>query len=237
MTVKQEQSGRLSFLGISRIGESHIKHGLQNQDAIAYNSLGESFFIAVSDGLGSCKRSQIGSQIAVSLCNEIFLKVMDARMEFSSDVIVNELMALWVKSIPEEEAGEYSATLKAAFVKEGIIIALSIGDGLLFVKTGEETFSLEGKAVDFVNETECLSKNIKQSAIKIIKIEGGEKLSVFLCTDGVSSGISDGHERALFEEIASLVNHRELQDQLTAMLTEISKVNADDKTIGIVTYA
>jgi serine/threonine protein phosphatase PrpC len=91
MTVKQEQTGRFSFLGISQIGESHVKNGIQNQDAIAYNALDSSFFIAVSDGLGSCKRSQIGSQIAVSLCNDIFLKIMDARLDFLPDLIVNEL--------------------------------------------------------------------------------------------------------------------------------------------------
>ncbi|MFP3041063.1 protein phosphatase 2C domain-containing protein [Treponema primitia] len=237
MTVKQEQADRLSFLGISHIGESHIKKGSQNQDAIAFNLFGDSFFIAVSDGLGSCKRSHIGAQTAVSLCNEIFLKVMDNHLDFLPNVIVDEILALWLKSFSEAELKEYSATLKAVFLKDGTIIAVSIGDGFLFIQTNGKIHTLEGKGGDFVNETECLSYALKESDVKTLKLSKGNELSILLCTDGISSSITDGMEQAFFEEISAIDDIKDLQDQLIAMLSEISKVNTDDKTIGIVKNA
>jgi len=236
MIARQEISEKFSFLGISKKGEAHLKTGKPNQDAILFNALDDSFVVAVSDGLGSCKRSQIGAQKAVSLCNEVFLELIDERLIFNAEIIVKRLSDLWNESFPQAAAKEYSATIKAVFLKNNELIAISVGDGLLFIRTDEGVFTLNNKDTDFINETSCLSHGMQLNIFSTKAAENITKAFVFICTDGVSVTISEGREREMFEEIAGVENVQKLQAEIENMLVEMSEYNSDDKTIGLVKY-
>jgi len=236
MIVKHELGEKLTFLGISMKGEAHLKTDKPNQDAVRFNSLGESFVIAVSDGLGSCNSSQIGAQKAVSLCNDIFLEIMDEQICFKPENIVKRLSALWNESFPVVVAKEYSATLKAVFMKNNELIAISAGDGLLLINTDNTVYTLGNEEGDFINETVCLSYGMSHDIFKTIKIEKVKRAFIFICTDGVSSTINKGCEHKLFEEIISMDNIHELHIEVEKMFVEMSKYNSDDKTIGLVKY-
>jgi serine/threonine protein phosphatase PrpC len=242
MIIKQELSSpsepgkKLSFFGISAKGEAHLKLGKPNQDAIGYNSLDDSFVLAVSDGLGSCERSQIGAQKAVSLCNDIFIEIADAQLPFKAESIMERLINLWNESFPALVAKEYSATLKAVFFRNNELIALSVGDGLLFVRANNIVHAIETVESGFVNETACLSNGMRLNVFKTIRIEKVQNAFVFMCTDGVSNSISEGREQEMFEKIATLEDIHELRADMESMLSEMSEYNSDDKTLGLVKY-
>ncbi|MDR0453604.1 MAG: protein phosphatase 2C domain-containing protein [Deferribacteraceae bacterium] len=234
MIVKQEQTGKLSFLGVSEIGEFHVKNGKPNQDAIDFFAFGNVFCVAVSDGLGSCERSQIGSQMATLICKLILLEIADARLCFECNNIVMRFAELWTEFFDTSVAKNYSATLKAVFGKDNWLIAISVGDGLLSIFSYEETLTAPNAANDFINETICLSHGMNPAAYWTKKITKRDDGIIFISTDGVSNGILEKHESEFVREIAKIKEFSELRQSIESILTEMSKYNSDDKTLGIV---
>lgn len=236
MIVKQELNENLTFLGISTKGEAHLKIDKPNQDAIGFNSIDGAFLIAVSDGLGSCNHSQIGAQKAVSLCNDIFIEIIDGQISFKPENIVKRLLVLWNEAFPGVVAKEYSATLKAVFMINNELIAISAGDGLLLIRIDNTVHTLGNEEGEFINETACLSYGMNPEIFKTTRIEKVKRVFVFICTDGVSNAISEGCEHKLVEEINSMENIQELRTEIEKMFVEMSMYNSDDKTIGLVKY-
>jgi len=236
MIIMQEQTENFTFFGISGKGEAHLKAGKPNQDAIGFNALDDSFVIALSDGLGSCSNAQIGAQTAVLLCNNIFIEIANGQLSFESNSIIKRLSDLWNESFPKIVAKEYSATLKAVFLIGSKLIAISVGDGLLFIRSNNTVHTFENTDGNFINETACLSYGMQIDTFKTIEIENTEKPFIFICTDGISSVISEGREQELFEEIERIKTIKELRREIEYMLDKMSEFNSDDKTAGVVRY-
>jgi len=201
-----------------------------------FNSVDGAFVIAVSDGLGSCNNSQIGAQKAVSLCNDLFIEIIDEQISFKPENIVKRFLALWNEAFPEVVAKEYSTTLKAVFLIKNELIAISVGDGLLLISIDNTFHTLGNEEGEFINETVCLSYGMNPDIFKTVRIEKVKCVFVFMCTDGVSNTISEGCEHKLFDEVTSMENIQELRTEIEKMLVEMSKYNSDDKTIGLVKY-
>ena len=234
MIYKQAQSNRFTFLGVSKTGDAHINSGRQNQDAIEFFALEDSFVVAVSDGLGSCERSQIGSRTAVLICSQILLEIEDERLEFECESVVQRFTELWTAAFSQSISKKYSATIKAVFAKGNKLIAISIGDGLLCILSGEETIFAPITEGDFINETVCLSHRMKPDVLWTGSITRENGTVIFLSTDGVASGISEGRELELVLEIGATKDISELKHGIENMLTEMEKYNSDDKTVGVV---
>ena len=233
MIYKQAQSNRFTFLGVSKTGDAHINSGKQNQDAIEFFALDDSFAVAVSDGLGSCERSQIGSHTAVNICSHILLEIEDERLEFECESVVQRFTELWTAAFPQSVSKNYSATIKAVFAKGDKLIAISIGDGLLCILSGEETLFAPFTECDFFNETVCLTHGMKPEVLWTGSITKKDSTVIFLSTDGVSSGISEGRELELVLEIGAMRDISELKRGIENMLSEMGKYNSDDKTVGV----
>jgi serine/threonine protein phosphatase PrpC len=236
MTVRQERSGKILFLGVSEIGEVHVKNGKPNQDAIGFYSLDDSFFLALSDGLGSRKNSHIGAQTAVSICNDVFLEIISKQLTFESYIIKRRILELWETAFSEVDASDYSATLKVIFLVNNKLIAISIGDGLLFIRAKDDIHTIKNENCNFLNETVCLSANTVTDNFTVFERDITDHVFLLICTDGISNGISQGREQELFEEISASDNFQILHNDIKNMLIEMSNYNSDDKTIGLVRY-
>mgnify|MGYP000970312122 CR=1 FL=1 len=236
MMTRQEQTNGLSFLGLSQEGESHRKSGKPNQDAVEFFTLEGAFLVAVSDGLGSCALSHIGSQSAMIICKQVLLEILDERLPFAPESISRRLAELWTDQFSKVVSKEYSTTLKAVFGYRNELVTISIGDGLLVVLSGDEVLTALDIGNGFVNETVCLSHGMKPKTFWSGKIAKRNGLLVFLSTDGISSGITEGREVEFVKQIAGMKRVGKLKNSLERMLTEISKYNADDKTVGIVRF-
>jgi serine/threonine protein phosphatase PrpC len=234
MIVKQVQTDRFSYLGISQVGESHVERIKQNQDAFEFFVLNDSFVIAVSDGLGSCEQSHIGSQTAVLICSFILLEISDDRLDFNPESLTQRFTVLWTGAFPPNMSCTYSSTLKAVFVKGNELIAISIGDGLLVVLSGEEMILAPTAEGNFINETDCLSYAMRPDVFWTRSIPKKDNTVIFLSTDGVSNGILQGRESEMVREIAVMKDVSRLRHEIENMLNEMSKYNSDDKTVGVV---
>ena len=65
MISEEKHVGDYTFVVISDDGLSHRLSNIPNQDAVMYKIDNEDYAIAVSDGVGSCPKSDIGSKNAV----------------------------------------------------------------------------------------------------------------------------------------------------------------------------
>ena len=57
MISEEKQIGDYTFVVISDEGLSHKLHSIPNQDAVMYEFADGDYAIAVSDGVGSCQKS------------------------------------------------------------------------------------------------------------------------------------------------------------------------------------
>lgn len=137
--------------GASAIGTSHIKSGAPCQDAFKcelYTSTteGEVMLLIVSDGAGSARLSDIGSELA---CREfaanLELYLSDgkaiASLE-SSNVrqwLDNVVEAIHVRAIADgEPPRDYACTLVAAVISSTCAAFVQIGDGAMVVRDGPD---------------------------------------------------------------------------------------------------
>jgi serine/threonine protein phosphatase PrpC len=234
MIIKQEWVSDISFLGMSDIGESHVKNGKPNQDAVGFLAFNDSFVVAVSDGVGSCENSHIGSQTAILACKYVLTEISDKKLPFNGENIAKRLAELWTQLFPETVSRSYSATLKAVFGNGKDIIAVSIGDGLLFILSGNETLHAPNTEGDFVNETHCLSHGMKAAEFWTGQIAKLDDTVIFLSTDGVSNGIKQGCELEFINQIAKINDIAELEQGFKDFMHKIAECSSDDKTIGFV---
>lgn len=232
-----KEVGNLSAITLSKTGENHVKMGISNQDSISFESNEENFVLVVSDGVGSCKYSDIGSKAAVSICVDLFKEILDGKLNLDNTKIVSELIQRW-KGLFGENCEEYCATLKLAIKIGNKLSLFSLGDGFVAVTSdGMRVISPEENS-SFTNETKCLDARITASDIwtNNFTIDTNTSYVLMACTDGVSNGIKTGDELAFAEEIEKNVGREVLMVELQEFLEVISEYCFDDKTLGVVKY-
>lgn len=60
--------------------------------------------------------------------------------------------------------------------------------------------------------------------------------AVFLCTDGVANGITEGQELELVREVEINIEGSLLKEELEKLVVSISKYSMDDRSVGVVKY-
>lgn len=229
--------GNLSTVSLTKIGDNHKRMGIPNQDAIIVELIGDDFVLAVADGVGSCKKSEMGSKAAVSICEELFREIKAGNLEQKNREIVHEIIKRW-KNQFNDNCEEYCSTLKAAMKIGKKVSLFSIGDGFVAVTSeGMKAISPEEDST-FTNETKCLDGRISVedfwSSYFILDIN--TSYTVMACTDGVANGINHGDEIDFVEEIENNIERECLENELIDFMEEISEYSYDDKTLGVVKY-
>ena len=73
----------LTLVTVSDIGSNHRALLLPNQDSVDFIIDGEDFVLAVSDGVGSCSKAELGSKEAVASCIRVFTLIKNSRIFLS----------------------------------------------------------------------------------------------------------------------------------------------------------
>lgn len=161
------RSFKWGVLGASRVGASHIRHGLPNQDSIGPTENPDgSIILAVADGHGSPRSfySDIGSRLAVQaaieVCKDFIEQVRDTPIAFARNQaeqqIPRRILKKWEDGIrihheqnsfsPEEQllVGApdrypiaYGSTLLVAFATQKYLVAFQLGDGDMLAVSDE----------------------------------------------------------------------------------------------------
>lgn len=238
MNVNEERYNSLIFVTASDIGSNHEKLGQPNQDAVAYCYTGGDFVLSVSDGVGSCKKAELGSRFAVNSCLKLFEEIKNGFVPFETDIIIGKLIELWRSSIVDGNIDDYCATLKAVFKVVNQVKVLSIGDGFVAISSDGIYLMSPTEETHFTNETNCLNAQSSESDFWTadFHLDIFKPYVIFCCTDGIANGILPGKEINLVQEIEKDICANELRHALEDFISDISNYCFDDKTVGVVKY-
>ena len=237
MISKVVENEDIVAVTVSQIGDNHEKLRIPNQDAVGVKLLGNDFVIAVSDGVGSCKKSEVGSNSAVEICVELFDEVSKGQIDFESRKIIQEVIQRW-KNKFANDCKDYCATLKAVmkFGKKALLI--SLGDGFAAITSdGMKIISPEENHA-FTNETKCLDERVSVDDFwaTYFDFDINKSYAVMACTDGIANGITQGKELDFLDEIERDVSNDTLEKELKEFVESVSEYSFDDKTLGVVKY-
>ena len=236
MISKEEQRGDLYAVIVTDIGVSHRLSNKPNQDAVLYSFSEEDFVLAVSDGVGSCPKAEIGSKAAVASASKVFESVRSNACDLA-DIPV-ELIAEWKQLLSDEFLDDCCATLKVAMKLGNQLTLISLGDGMLVMTSNGFKVRSPSDEMLFANQTRCLSSFVKPEDIwiKEIHLDLHVPYVVFMCSDGIANGLEDGSEYELVREIEENTPSEKLKEELELLVVDISDFSSDDRTLGVVKY-
>lgn len=238
MISKNEKHDDCTFVVISDTGVSHRVNSIPNQDAADFILKNGDYALAVSDGVGSCKRAEIGSQAAVEAVKKVFLSLQGNAIPSELIEIARKIINEWKLLLAGERLDDCCATLKAAMKLGNTLLMFSVGDGMLAVSSRGMKCCSPIDNTMFTNQTQCLSEAIKPEElwVSMFKLDIHIPYVVFACSDGVSNGIQEGREMDLVKEIEIETTASALQNELETLLVDISEYSSDDRTVGVVKY-
>ena len=238
MISQTEHYGDYTVVLITDTGISHQTGNKQNQDAVGFTSIGDDYVVAVSDGVGSCKMAELGSNAAVAAAKNVFSTIKANNLAMEITEIVNQLVLEWKGLLQYNNPDDCCATLKAAMKFGNKMMLFSIGDGLLSVSSGELQITAPQDSCFFSNQTMCLHSAVMGSDFwtSVFSLDLSIPYVVFACTDGVSNGIREGREMDLVRNIETEIPGDQLRKELEDLVEELSDYSSDDKTVGVVKY-
>jgi len=187
------------------IGTSHAKTGTPCQDAgrcaVVEAADGEEvLLIAVSDGAGTAKRSDVGSSMAVNH----FLERFGEAAEKGSDlqVIDEDFVRRWFADVRSDIAdqaiaedadlADYSCTMLGVIVGKREAVSIQIGDGAIVVSTeepGDYTWVFWPQHGEYANSTYFLTQPGAEAALQLERGPAVDEVAVF--SDGIERLVLD----------------------------------------------
>ena len=170
----------------SRQGASHLKDGTPNQDSVVVASaflgrLGPAAIMAVSDGAGSARYSQLGSQAACAAGVASLARQLDRNRSIAvKGHLLRSALQRAVRSArrsvvetAHRSAGavnvnDYACTVMLALASERLVGVAHVGDGCVVAGDGDEWRLLSSPDNgEFANETKFLTnpRNLPRIAV------------------------------------------------------------------------
>ncbi len=238
MRINEERLGNMLFVTLSDIGTVHKSNGYPNQDAVDFHCTGDSFVLAVADGVGSCKKADQGAKNVIDSSIKLFHEVRKGSVVFEASVLAEKFLEFWLGFITNGRIDDYCTTAKVVIKIGDQIKALSIGDGFVAISSGDTQVLSPLEESYFANETMCLSSRLTVSHFWTadLDLEPSKSYVVFCCTDGVADCILPGREMQLVQAIEKDITVGDLRKVLEAFIADISNYCQDDKTLGVVKY-
>lgn len=232
---------KISPIGVSIIGPGHIHNNLPNQDSFLIIKKWKYTLLVVSDGMGSKKYADVGSQKAcISVFKAINAYVKQKQKVMPISLLFKNIINIWENSLLPYLAKECSATCLFAFITDKKILLARLGDGMICVigKNSEDDLILTDlKENDFVNSSEALSDTLADREF-VYKVLDTERVgSIVITTDGISSDLKEGthleFSKNLITELCSLKNCEREQFLKNMLRNWPVQHHTDDKTIAL----
>jgi len=194
----------------SAVGTSHITTCSPCQDSADFATLeiagSETLLIALSDGAGSAKHSDIASRIAVRRLVQLATDFLEDGgsvealerghvLTWVSDILV---MLHRISTEAEHSIRDYACTLLAALVSENCCAFIQIGDGAIVVSENEEdgwNWVFWPQHGEFANTTNFL---ISPDALDVLEFESSPRRieEIALFSDGLENLLLQNSEKA-----------------------------------------
>ncbi|MFH8628205.1 PP2C family serine/threonine-protein phosphatase [Streptomyces vietnamensis] len=247
--------------GTSAIGYRHLRERMPCQDAWRMRRTPSGLVLAVADGAGSAPRSEEGAKQAVRLATRAFeplvtpwerLPDAHARKEALTEAFgeVRAAFLEWCGGNP----GPYATTLTVVVLAPGWLGQLSVGDGLVVVRSdvgdpAHPAYDLLPRAhtgSEYANETVFVGSPTALRHLRVDCVRDDGIDGVLLSTDGLTQALlrrapagrppmpHDAFLGHLFDRLARPdYDHDEEERQLSEFLgsDQITRVTGDDKTL------
>ena len=235
-------------------GRGHHSRNMQCQDSV-YTKKGKKHLgIAVSDGAGSKKLSEIGSKVAakqsIDYVSRYFSELYDISDEkFIAEKIISHVIKYIRKasSSSSYDISDYSCTLVFVVIDNvtNRYIAGHIGDGLIISRNAREPFVLSHpKNGEYGNTTFFITEKDAIDNFSIFKGELNKINGFMVMTDGTSSSLYNNKTRLPAPAINTIFNwlddesERKVQVALSnAMKDFFIKKTHDDCSIAILSMS
>lgn len=241
---------------VSVCGAAHLRNGLPCQDANGFLEVPGALVCALSDGAGSARRAERGSELAVEAALDHFLQLFlrqgvsrtieRLQIESGLEMLASVRQRIDLEALAESAgASDYAATLLVAVISPSRAVFYQVGDGVWFVSKngilGAVTWPTSG---EHVSETHFVTCDSASRVLQCEALEGKVETVV---------GMTDGLER-LALDLSGRVPHpgfllplaRELRradvpgftTQLRQFLASdvICQRTDDDKTLAILLH-
>ena len=180
------------IFGTSVIGPIHKQLDIPCQDACDNEVLSGWSIIAVADGLGSAKKSDIGAKEAVKTAVQTWKTIISERNNEEIDyeqvlreIVISSRRSLETKAREDQcDLHDLACTIIVVLAFEDNICVAHIGDGAVVAKNDQELLIVsEPGESEYVNEVVPLTNKNWESSLRITKrIPNIECVAVF--TDG-----------------------------------------------------
>lgn len=220
----------MRFAGFSMRGDHP-----ENQDSFRVGAFPYGHFIAVSDGVGSNRYSQIGSKGFCQACYELLHSEGALTLLGDKSLLCLRIHSLWLEQLEGYAVEDCYATALLAVETEHCVTFLRLGDGFLAGVWEEETLILyDEKENSAYNYTDSLWEEFSLDQWEFV-IRSKEGLrGIVASTDGLIMT----HEKENYQMFANdLVNgyQTDSSEEIEAHLPSWVEPweSADDKTIAL----
>jgi hypothetical protein len=227
-----------SAMGASVRGPEHRMDGRPNQDAWLSRVARGTALAVVCDGLGSRSQSQLGSRAACRAVADA-VRHWEVVPDAPPELLLRLVHALWNLRV-HQTGRENSATtcLFAAVVRDGRLLLAQLGDGLVILKTGHGTTTLEPPLERFGNATTGLgiAADVREWRVHVEpRFEGAA--AVLLATDGVADDLLPGKRLEFLDFLVARYGPQAGGARARAIAKELREWptprHRDDKTVAV----
>lgn len=230
--MKQEKIAYSSVRGLL-----HEQKNIINQDSYIVKQYKFGTVLVVSDGLGSHKHSDIGSQAACKAVCDCIQKWIQYK-EKDIRLLIPLIHGYWGMEIFPYLKKECGATCLFAFISnEGKLYVAQLGDGDIFICIEDKIEILNVKEDEFSNFTSGLGNitSFEEWTIKEYEISN-KNVKLILMTDGVSETLIQNKKeefvKLLWQKMGTLESLSLRNNMIHSLLRDWNSVNAgDDRTI------
>ena len=229
---------------VSVLGTRNKVENNKNQDAFLCKATENVVYLAVADGLGSCKYSEKGSKLAIE-CLEDWVKSDLQNYSSPSEEMVmilnSKLIDRWKMKIPEGHYRDYDTTLLYAILLHDYLIVGGIGDGMILCHFNNSIKEFSWEKNEFSNRTVSLSANNAKHCIRgeLIKLtDSSYPLTLIIATDGVAEDLDPDLKNSLPDYLYRKLRETDVitvQDEIEKWVANWKTQNhTDDRTFCMV---
>ncbi len=232
------RKGQCCAFTYSRIGENHTLTGKDNQDKVVFEKLGDSWYMAIADGVSSAACAKEGAQAAVGVIRKLCERISeDKRLLNDIDAIKFYVVKSWKEHIGADW-DEYATTINFAIFVDHTLLTGQIGDGLIVEEFDGNSSILAGNDEFYSTETYALCAAVKKSTFTIKAVEGNNRIRLYMASDGIGKEINEASRIELIDYLDNMMMNEDvdIKVELDNWVIGLGKKNGDDKSIGFVRW-
>lgn len=233
-------------------GRGHEKNGLPCQDRTLTIHRNGVTVIALADGAGSAKHSEIGAQTTVIAVSNLLAEQFTRLIQNNSGAQVKQLIEATIQEALTEqqqalncEYKDLASTLLTVAIKDDQFIVIHVGDGVIgYIKNDELLVASSPENGEFANTTVFVTSSSMTQSMKLLKGQLKEITGFVLMSDGTAESFYHKQTKSLAAVLKKFVAWTAIltKDKMTELVEDsfekvIRMKTQDDCSIAIVTLA